>query len=88
MSNNKLNKIDFWKNFISFWVLILIISCIFFFNIRIGFTIFEGIYFNLTLVLFILSTIIMVLIIIFVVLTIFYNSNKIIRKKGDIENWI
>lgn len=87
MNNNKLNKIDFWKNFIGFWVLILIISCIFFFNIKIGFTIFEGIsfYFNIPLFLF-LSIIVIDLIIVFVMLAIFYNSIKIKLKMEEIKN--
>ena len=86
MSNNKLNKIYFWKNFISFWVFILIISCILLFNIKIGFTIFVVInfYFNLILVLSILSIIIVVLIIVFVILRIFYNSIKIKLKIEEI----
>lgn len=87
MNNNKLNKIDFWKNFIGFWVLIVIISCIFFFNIKIGFTIFEGIsfYFNIPLFLF-LSIIVIDLIIVFVMLAIFYNSIKIKLKMEEIKN--
>jgi len=87
VNNNKLNKIDFWKNFIGFWVLIVIISCIFFFNIKIGFTIFEGIsfYFNIPLFLF-LSIIVIDLIIVFVMLAIFYNSIKIKLKMEEIKN--
>lgn len=41
MSNELVYKKNFWKNFASFWVLLLIILSIFLLNIKIGFSIFE-----------------------------------------------
>lgn len=43
MSNDKISKKNIWKNFTSFGVLISIIFCVFFFNVKIGFTVFENI---------------------------------------------
>ena len=43
MSNDKVSKKNIWKNFTSFGVLISIIFCVFFFNVKIGFTVFENI---------------------------------------------
>lgn len=43
MSNDKVSKKNIWKNFTSFGVLISIIFCVFFFNVKIGFTVFENV---------------------------------------------
>lgn len=43
MSSNKIRKKRFWRNFIGFWAVVVIIFCIFIFNIKIGFTVFENI---------------------------------------------
>ena len=43
MSNDKVSKKNIWKNFTSFGVLISIIFCVLFFNVKIGFTVFENI---------------------------------------------
>ena len=43
MSNDKISKRNIWKNFGGFGALISIIFCVFFFNIKIGFTVFENI---------------------------------------------
>lgn len=43
MSNIKYNKIEICKNFIGFGIIALIISMVFLFKFKIGFTVFENI---------------------------------------------
>ncbi len=81
MSNDKTSKKNIWKNFTIFGVLISIIFCVFFFNIKIGFTVFE----NIEAMSFII-TINLVFIIIFVIIIILLLVICKIRKRiEDIE---
>lgn len=68
MDNNKLNKTEIWKNFVGFGVLITIIFCIFFFNIKIGFTVFENIGIIPSFIVITISIIIIIIIILMVLL--------------------
>ena len=76
---NKLTKTTIWKDLIALLVVLTIISCIFIFNIKIGFSVFENIDTN-KLFLFVLSTIIVILIIIFIIFIILYKRKK---KRGN-----
>jgi len=87
MSNDKISKKNIWKNFTSFGVLISIIFCVFFFNIKIGFTVFEniGTMPSITIIIFILVFI--VVIVVLAISAIIYclrrNRRKEQEKKED-----
>ncbi len=86
MSNDKTSKKNIWKNFTIFGVLISIIFCVFFFNIKIGFTIFKNIEAmssiittNLIFVfIFVIITIIILLLVIYKI-----RKNRIEEKESD-----
>lgn len=70
MSNDKISKRNFWNNFVGFGALIGIIFCVFFFNIKIGFTVFENIEVvpSTIITIFVLSFIVAIVIIYFLVI--------------------
>ena len=82
MSNDKTSKKKIWKNFTSFGVLISIIFCVFFFNVKIGFTVFEniGVVPSVILINFIF---IFVIIIIIITLLVIYRIRKNRTEGGE-----
>ena len=84
MSNDKIGKINIRKNFISFGILISIISCIFIFQIRIHFSSLENIGIMPSNFL-ILSYFLSGLIIVIVILIIIYKIRKNRIKREDNE---
>lgn len=85
MSNNKLNKTNIWKNFIGFGILALIISLVFVFNIKIGFSVFEG-FKTISLIEFIIIIIIVIINIIIVILAFLITIRKLNKEKEEINN--
>lgn len=73
MSNDKVSKKNIWKNFTSFGVLISIIFCVFFFNIKIGFTVFENIG---TVPSIIIINLVFVFIFVIIILLVIYKIRK------------
>ena len=84
MSNDKIGKINIWKNFIGFGLLVSIISCIFIFQISIHFSILENIGIMPSNFL-ILSYFLSGLIIVIVILIIIYKIRKNRIKREDNE---
>lgn len=82
MSNDKTSKKNIWKNFTSFGVLISIIFCVFFFNVKLGFTVFENVG-TLPSIIFIS----LVFVFIFVIITIIISLLVIYKiRKNRIED--
>ena len=83
MSSDKINKKNIWKNFTGFWALVLIISCVFFFNVKIGFTIFENIeliLFNSLIFTYFLGFMAILIVVFLVVIVILYIKRKNIKE--------
>lgn len=71
---NKLIKITIWKDLIALLVVLIVISCIFIFNIKVGFSVFQNIKFiNILLLLIVFLS---VLTIVFVITIIIYIKRK------------
>lgn len=77
---NKLIKITIWKDLIALLVVLTVISCIFIFNIRVGFSVFQD-YINSTNIILLLIVFLSVLTIVFVITIIIYIKRK--RKNKD-----
>lgn len=85
MSNDKENKIDFWKNFVIFGILALIISCIFIFQIPIHFSVFENIG-TMGPIMVITITIIIIMVVILEFLLVIYKIRRKEQSEGMKEN--
>ena len=83
MSNNKTSKKNIWKNFTSFGVLISIIFCVFFFEIKVGFTVFENIGTVDSTVIINLIFILIVLIVVITLLLVIYKIRKNRTERGE-----
>lgn len=74
---SKLTKITIWKDLMALLIVLTVVSCIFVFNIQVGFSVFKNIkLINIVLFMFIISTIISVLIIILIIFIIIYKKSK------------
>ncbi len=82
MSNDKTSKKNIWKNFTIFGVLISIIFCVFFFKIKIGFTVFENIG-DVPSIMFISLVFVFIFVIIIILLLVIYKIRK--NRIEDIE---
>ena len=80
MSNDKIKKVNFWKNFVGLSVLFSIIFLIFYFNIPIHFSVFENIE-AISPIIIITSSIIIIIIVILVIFIIIY-----IKRRNKKEN--
>lgn len=80
MSNDKTSKKNIWKNFTSFGVLISIIFCVFFFNVKIGFTVFENIEAMSSVI---LINFIFIFVIIIIILLVIYRIRKNRTEVGE-----
>ena len=75
MSVENISKKKLAKNLLSLGLLIILISFVFLFNIKIGFTVFDGMI-SKPLSFLILGILIIVLVIIFVILIVYYIKKK------------
>lgn len=81
MSNDKVSKKNIWKNFTSFGVLISIIFCVFFFNVKIGFTIFEDV--GVMPSIMFINLVFIIIFVIIILLLVIYKIKK--HRTEDIE---
>ena len=82
MSNDKVSKKNIWKNFTSFGVLISIIFCVFFFNVKIGFTVFENIG-DMPSIMFINLVFVFIFVIIILLFLVIYKIRKNRTEHGE-----
>ncbi len=82
--SNKTSKKNIWKNFTSFGVLISIIFCVFFFEIKVGFTVFENIGTVHSTIIINLIFILIVLIVVIRLLLVIYKIRKNRTERGEL----
>jgi len=81
VSNDKVSKKNIWKNFTSFGVLISIIFCVFFFNVKVGFTVFEYIEAMSSIV--IINLVFVFIFVIIILLLVIYKIRKNRTEHGE-----
>lgn len=84
MSDNELNKTNIWKNFIGLLVLSSIISLAFVFNIKVGFSVFDGIK-AISLTIFTIIMIIIIIIVISVILAFLIIIHKLNKETEEMN---